>query len=188
MNITETLYVKSGVEWRQWLEKNHKNKKEIWLVFYKKHTGKPRISDEDALEEALCYGWIDGIQKRIDDEKYARRFTPRKPASKLSEMNKEYIRKLVKEGKMTAFGFNAVSKFFDKSKDQDDKLTIAPDILKLLKADEHAWENFQNFSESYKRVRIGYIENRRGRDEMFQKSLLHFIKMTAKNKKFGRIK
>ena len=108
MNIGKTLYVTKRQQWRSWLEKNHKIEKEIWLVYYKKSTGKPTISYNDAVEEALCFGWIDSIEKGIDEEKFAGRFTPRKMKSNLSESNILRIRKLIKEGKMTDAGLLVV--------------------------------------------------------------------------------
>ena len=189
MKLGKTLYVTKRKEWRAWLAKNHDKEKEIWLFYYRKSSGKPRISYNDAVEEALCFGWIDSIQKGIDEQRFAQRFTPRKATSTLSEMNKERIRRLIKEKKMTPAGLKAISKVFDKSKDEIEKLKIAQDILKALKADKLAWRNFQKFPEGYKKVRIGFIESRRCHgDAMFKKSLQHFIKITAKNKKFGMLK
>ncbi len=188
MNFGKTLYVTSRKQWRSWLAKNHAKEKEIWLIYPRKLSGKPRILYNCAVEEALCYGWIDSNLKGIDEEKFAQRFTPRKPKSRLSEMNKERIRRLIKEKKMTAAGLKAISNVFDKSKDKKERLAVAPDILKALKTDKQAWENFQNFPEGYKKVRIGFIESRRRHgNEMFQKSLQNFIRKTAKNKKFGMV-
>jgi len=189
MNITNQLYFTEGKDWRKWLAKNHAKEKEAWLVFYRKSSGKERLSYNTSVEEALCYGWIDSTLKRIDDEKFAQRFTPRRKNSVLSEMNKERIRRLIKAKRMTAFGLKAVAHAFDHQKDKKEKLFIANDILKVLKADKEAWKNFQNFSEGYKKVRIGFIEGRRRHgDEFFQKSLQYFVKMTAKNKKFGMLR
>ena len=78
MKITEKLHVTNRDDWRAWLRKNHSTKKEIWLIYYKRHTGKPRIPYSDAVEEALCFGWIDSLVKKIDDEKFVQKFTPRK--------------------------------------------------------------------------------------------------------------
>ena len=85
--ITETFYPKNRGEWRNWLSQHHATKKEIWLVYYKKHTGKLTVTYQDAVLEALCFGWIDGIEKRIDDERFAGRFTPRRPKSNWTETN-----------------------------------------------------------------------------------------------------
>ncbi len=184
MKLGKTLYVTNRKQWRSWLARNHAKEKEIWLVYYRKSSGRARIPYNDAVEEALCYGWIDSTAKPIDGEKFAQRFTPRRPKSRLSEMNKERIRRLIANKSMTSTGLNAVSHAFDKNQ----KFAIAQDILNALKADKQAWKNFQNLPEGYKKVRIGYIESqRRHGKEAFQKSLHNFIKMTAKNKKFGMV-
>jgi uncharacterized protein YdeI (YjbR/CyaY-like superfamily) len=187
MKLGKTLYVTNRKQWRSWLAKNHNKEKEIWLVYYKKLSGKPRIPYNDAVEEALCYGWIDSTVKYVDEENFAQRFTPRRANSQISALNKERVRKLVKEKRMTSIGLNAIKKVFDLSKKE--KLVIPGDILKELKADKKAWENFQKFSESYKRIRIAFIGRRRDyTDGQFQKRLRYFIKMTSKNKRFGMIK
>jgi uncharacterized protein YdeI (YjbR/CyaY-like superfamily) len=186
MEITKTLYVTNRKDWRLWLSKNHSKEKEIWLVYYKKDSGKPRIPYNDAVEEALCYGWIDSTIKKIDEEKFAQRFSPRKSSSVLSEMNKQRLRKLILEKKMTKAGLDAVSHAFNP---EEEKFLISEDILKEIKKDKQAWENFQNLPESYKRIRITYIEHSRKRGEKeFKKRLNNFIKLTSKNKKFGYVK
>ncbi len=189
MNLGKTLTVTNRKEWRSWLARNHAREKEIWLVFFRKSSGKPRIPYNDAVEEALCYGWIDSLQKGIDEEKFAQRFSPRKPTSKLSEMNKERIRRLIRQKKMTAAGLKAISKTFDMAKDLEARTVVAPDILAVLQAGKRAWKNFQNFPEGYKKVRLGFLESRRRHgDAAFEKSLRHFVEMTAENKKFGMVK
>ncbi len=186
MKIGKKLYVKERNAWRKWLAKNHKKKREIWLVYYNKASKKPRIAYNDAVEEALCYGWIDSTAKKIDDKMFAQRFTPRNPKSPVSEMNKERIRIMIKQKRMTSYGLKAVSRFFDKKKKE--KFVIAKDILAALKENSEVWKNFIAFPESYKRVRIGYIESqRRHNHEAFKKSLNNFVKRTAKNKKFGMV-
>ncbi len=186
MDLGETLYVVDRKEWRSWLAENHNKKKDIWLIYYRKSSGKKRIPYNDAVEEALCYGWIDSILKRIDEERFAQRFSPRRSKSNLSEMNKERIRLLVNQKKMKPVGLTAIQHVsFDPTKNQ--KLKIAPDILKSLKEDKNTWENFQKFPESYKRIRIAWIEEARTRPEFFKKRLRYFLKMTAKNKKYGMI-
>lgn len=104
MEIGETLYITTGKEFRKWLEENHKSKKEIWLIQYKKAAKKPSINYVEAVEEALCFGWIDGLEKSMDAERYALRFSPRRPKSNWTETNKERARKLIAQGKMTESG------------------------------------------------------------------------------------
>ena len=187
MNITKTLYVANRKDLRSWFKRNYKTEKEIWLIYYKKHTGKPRIPYNDAVEEALCYGWIDSTVKKIDEEKFAQRFSPRKKNSQLSDLNKERIRRLVKQKNMTAAGLNAINHVFTDFS-EDEKFSVAPDILKALKQDKTIWQNFQKFPESYKRIRIGWIESARKRPDILNQRLRYFLKMTGKNKMFGMVK
>ncbi len=104
VEIKEKLVVRNRDEWRKWLAKHHADKKEIWLVYYRKTSGKTGVTYDESVEEALCYGWIDGIQKGVDLETYASRFTPRKPASNWSDSNIERLRRLVSARKMAAPG------------------------------------------------------------------------------------
>ena len=104
MNITKTLLAKDRKEWRRWLEENHDKENEIWLVSYKKSLGKTGVSYNDAVEEALCFGWIDSIEKRFNDESSVQRYSPRKPKSPWSQTNLERARRLIKEGKMMPSG------------------------------------------------------------------------------------
>ena len=104
MALTRTFYAKDRAEWQAWLETNHTLETEIWLLFYKRHTGKPRVAYPDAVEEALCFGWIDSTIRRVDDATYAQRFTPRRPGSSWSELNKRRVARLVQQGRMTKTG------------------------------------------------------------------------------------
>ena len=105
MEIGETLYVTTRDEFRKWLIKNHKTKKEIWLIQYKKATKKPSIKFADAVEEAMCFGWTESIGfKALDTERYVTRFSPRRPKSNWTEKNRERARKMIAEGKMTKAG------------------------------------------------------------------------------------
>ena len=98
------LDVRTRKDWRQWLAKNHAKETEIWLVFHKKHTGVSNVPYEETVEEALCFGWIDSIIKRLDENRYARKYTPRTPGSPWSELNKARAEKMIKEGRMTDAG------------------------------------------------------------------------------------
>ncbi len=178
----ETLYVTNRRDWREWLEKNHKKKKDVWLVYYRKSSGKPRIPYNDAVEEALCFGWIDSIVKGIDEEKYAQRFSHRRAGSNWSQMNLERARRLIKQGKMKPVGLGLVEDLL-----KNERFEIASDILKALKKDENTWAVFQDFPDSYKRIRLGFIEMARNRPEEFRRRLRYFLKMTAQNKRFGMV-
>lgn len=104
MEIGETLLASSRQAWRAWLAQHHRDYKEIWLIYYKKTAGKTGITYEESVEEALCFGWIDGINKGIDQETYAGRFTPRRPKSPWSDSNRKRVARLLREGRMTQAG------------------------------------------------------------------------------------
>ncbi|MBM2814891.1 MAG: hypothetical protein HW421_1653 [Ignavibacteria bacterium] len=194
MEIGEILYVTDRSEWRQWLQEHCSDSHDIWLVYYNKKSGKPRIPYNDAVEEALCFGWIDSIIKSLDSACAVQRFSPRKKNSKLSEANKERIRRLVREGKMTDYGLKAVvhhlpEGFLNNNNEEPQfEFSIPEDILTELQANPDVLLNFEKFSDSYKRVRIGWIDGARIRPDEFRKRLNYFIKMTSKNKMYGMIK
>ena len=179
MKISKTIYVKTRKAWRKWLEKNHDKESDIWLIYYRKAAGKPRIPYNDAVEEALCFGWIDSTSKGIDEERFAQRFSPRRAKSNWSVLNLERMKRLIKNGLMTSAGityYPGATKF-----------KIPADILKEIKKDKETWDNFQKFDESYQAIRIGFIEGARNRPEEFQKRLKYFLKMTKQNKRFGMV-
>jgi uncharacterized protein YdeI (YjbR/CyaY-like superfamily) len=188
--MSRTLYVTNRDDWRAWLKENHGSQKEVWLVYYKKHTGKPRIPYDDAVEEALCYGWIDSTVKRIDDEKYAQKFTPRNERSNWSELNKKRARKMIKQGRMTRTGlakFKQAGKQEDKDtqgKPPKKRLVIPPDLKKALSANKQALENFNNFAPSYRRLYIGWITAAK-RKETREKRINQTVKWSADGKKPG---
>ncbi|HSB61088.1 MAG TPA: YdeI/OmpD-associated family protein [Vicinamibacteria bacterium] len=183
------MYAKSRGEWRRWLSRHHRTAPEIWLVYYKKDSGKPRIPYNHAVEEALCYGWIDSILKPIDGERYAQRFSPRKPTSVLSPLNRERVRRLIAARRMTRAGLASIAHVFDHRRDPEHQAqwTVPADVLRRLKRDPTTWKNFQRFPEPYKRIRIGWIVGARHRREVFEQRLRHFLKMTAQNKRFGMV-
>ena len=189
MKVTDELYVTNREAWRAWLNKNYGSKKEVWLIYYKKHTNKPTIPYDDAVEEALCFGWIDSIIKRIDDEKYARKFTPRKSKSNWSEANKKRARKMMKEGKMTEVGSEVIKeakKSGDWFKIASSKQDLAvPSYMKAtLAKHKKALDNFNNLAKSYKRQYIGWITNAK-REETRKRRLTEAIKLLEQNKKLG---
>ncbi len=185
----ETLEVRNRKEWRDWLEKNHSNKKEIWLVYYKKHTDKLTITYKESIEEAICFGWIDGIKKRIDDEKYTHRFTPRRTNSKWSPTNIDIAERMIKTGMMTTVGLNVYRNRKEYEKDFlkirssiGDSLT--PDIEEVLKTQEKAWNNFNNLSPSHRKQYVLWINSAK-KEETKQKRLSEAIKLLEQNRKLG---
>ena len=188
MRMTEKLYVTNRDDWRTWLERNHDAKKEVWLIYYKKHTGKPTIPYADAVEEALCFGWVDSTIQRIDDEKYARKFTPRKNKSKWSELNIKRARKMIRQGRMTKA---ELAKFKEaqkrnksgpKAEPSKNKLVIPPDLKKALSTNAKVWDNFDSFAPSYKKLyirRITYAKKKETREKRIKQT----ISWAAQNKK-----
>jgi uncharacterized protein YdeI (YjbR/CyaY-like superfamily) len=179
MDITQTLYITDRKDWRNWLKQHYKTENEIWLVYPKKATGKPRIEYNDAVEQALCFGWIDSIIKTLDAEHTVQRFSPRKPKAKYSQANIERLRTLVAEKKVIKEVAETLVDVLN------EEFIIPPDIMKTIKANKKAWEHFQAFSEPYIRIRVAFIDAARKRPEEFKKRLRYFIEMTAKNKQIG---
>ena len=194
MKLGKTLTVTNRKQWRSWLAKHHGTSPEIWLVYYKKESGKARIPYNHAVEEALCYGWIDSTLKPIDAKRYAQRFSPRRKNSVLSEMNKERVRRLIRARKMTASGLKSIQHHMEKRKTGSSlsrglrKFRLPKDILDKLRKDPVVWRNFSAYPEHYKHIRVGWIDASRHRPELFKVRLRYFIKMTALNKKFGMVR
>ena len=189
MRVGQILYVATRRAWRAWLTKHHTKAREVWLVYYKKPSGKPRIPYSDAVEEALCFGWIDSILKPIDADCYTQRFSPRRTGSKLSPMNRERVRRLIAARRMTKAGLDSLRHVFDHRAIAQENLRwrVPVDILRRIKRDRATWTHFQRFPESYKRIRIGWIEGARKRRAVFEQRLRYFLKMTAQNKRFGMV-
>jgi uncharacterized protein YdeI (YjbR/CyaY-like superfamily) len=179
MNITKTLTVVQRKDWRAWLKKHSKAEKEIWLIYDRKHTGRPRIPYNDAVEEALCFGWIDSTVKSLDGERLVQRFSPRNPKSGYSQANQERLRRMIAQGRVRKDVLASLGDF------DTGKFKIPNDILNALKADKQAWSNFQKFSGSYQRIRIAFIDSARNRPAEFEKRLRYFLNMTGKNKLYG---
>ena len=186
METKKMLYVTSRKKWRAWLEKNYDSEKVVWLIFYKRHTGKPVIPYDEAVEEAVCFGWIDSIIKKIDEEKFVRKFTPRTDKSKWSELNKKRAQKMINEGRMTGVGLSKIDVplTVDKKKAAPklpkEEPVIPLDLKKALKASQMAWENFNNFAPSYQRLYVGWISSAK-RDETRKKRIREAVTLAEKN-------
>lgn len=175
--ITEkTLDVKTRNEWRNWLQNNFNTEKEVWLVYAKKSTGEQRIQYNDAVEEALCFGWIDSVNKALDKDHAIQRFTPRQARSSYSQPNKERLKWLVQNNLIHPSFLKTVQEIISK------EFVFPSDILDEIRKDETAWNNYIKFSEPYKRIRIAYIDSARKRPEEFTKRLTNFINKTRDNK------
>jgi uncharacterized protein YdeI (YjbR/CyaY-like superfamily) len=179
MQVTKTLFVKSRAEWRNWLKKNYKTEKEIWLVLQNKSSGKKGIMYEEAVEEALCFGWIDSIVKKNEMHSRVQRFTPRNPKSSYSQLNKERLKKLLRKKKVIA----SVKKTLGDL--NNDKFIFPMDIIDEIRKNKLAWKHYQKYSEAYKRIRIAFIDGARKRPDVFKVRLNYFIKMSTQNKQYG---
>ena len=171
----KTLYLSERKAWRSWLQKHFDKEKEIWLVYPKKSSGKPRILYNDAVEEALCFDWIDSTVKSLDKDHSMQRFCPRRPKSTYSQANKERLKWLAKEHQLLPAVREHVKDILA------EVYVFPPDILKVIEADPIAWRHFQQFSESYKNIRIAYIDVARKRPEEFEKRLRNFMEKTRQN-------
>jgi uncharacterized protein YdeI (YjbR/CyaY-like superfamily) len=150
----KTLSVEDRNQWRAWLEANHNQATEVWLVHYKKETRQPQVAYSDAVEEAICFGWIDGKIRKLDEARYARLFTPRNPKSKWSRANLDRAAKMIRRGRMTAAGM----KLFDPRNQTPALPSKLPAALEEhFRRQKTAWENFTHFPPSYQRITIGWV-------------------------------
>lgn len=162
MRTLKTLQVPKQSAWRSWLEKNHDKTDEVWLIFLKKDSGERSISYEEALDEALAYGWIDSVIKKIEDKRFVRKFTPRRPRSIWSKLNIARIEKLIGEGRMTPWGLAAFEKRASQisllEKFNAEGVRIPQDSLRRS---NKARENFERFSRSYRKKYLVWISGAR---------------------------
>lgn len=176
-------------QWRSWLEENHAKASEVWLVFLKKHTRKPNLSYNDAVEEALCFGWIDGIKRSIDQDRYTHRFSPRKPNSQWSESNRQRVRKLLESGQMAPAGIQAVElakkngQWAHPVKVRSD-FPMPTEFKNQLKDNPKAADFFASLTRSYQQQYIGWIAIAK-RPETRQRRLLEAISLLENGKKLG---
>ncbi|MFA5809408.1 MAG: YdeI/OmpD-associated family protein [Thermoleophilia bacterium] len=173
-------------EWRAWLENNHDKSDGIWLAYYKKHTGKSSVQYEEAVEEAICFGWIDSQVKAIDDERYVQHYTPRKKSSVWSQSNKDRVHRMIVEGRMTEYGMAAVLEAqkggnWEALADVDN-LVVPEDLSAALSANEKAEEFFNQVSSSDQKAYLYWIASAK-QDETRKKRIKMTVKQLAKNKK-----
>ena len=173
------LYCRDRSEWRSWLSENFRTSEDVWFVFPTKDSDEMSVSYNDAVEEALCFGWIDSTTKRLDDTHQIRHFTPRRKGSTYSRPNIERLIQMDSEGKIHPDIRPSVLPLIEA------EYVFPQDILAEIKEDPEAWENYQNFTDSYKRIRVAYIDAARKRPEEFRKRLDNFISMTRRNRIIG---
>lgn len=158
----KTVYCKNRDEWRAWLEQNHAIEEDIWLIYYKKHTKKESIFYSEAVDEALCFGWIDSTAKAIDDETYMQRYSPRRAKSVWSLVNKNKVKRLFEEKKMTQAGILTVKMAkengqWEKAYSLKDKVEMPIELEQALKSNQLAFENFYKFSQSNQQNYIRWV-------------------------------
>ncbi len=142
--------------WRAWLQKNHDEERELWLIYYKNHSGKPTISYDDSVEEALCFGWIDGIIQKIDEERFARRFTPRNPASKWSHANLVRMKRMQELGLVNPAAIVPSETTKIVAPRQQD-LPIPTELKKALRDEKQARDFFESLAPSYRRMYVRWL-------------------------------
>lgn len=177
------FYPPDRAAWHEWLATNHDSHTVIWLRRFKQASGVPTISYDDMVEECLCFGWIDGVIKRYDDDSNVQRITPRRPTSSLSELNRQRVWKLQHLGLMTAAGLEALG---DQVGSPSDPFEIPEWVEARLRADPATWEAFMAFPLMYRRLKIAWIVGPQGnRQDEREKRLAHLIEMTAKGRRYG---
>lgn len=184
-NQIETCHSINRQVWREWLENNHQNSVGVWLIYYKVNSGKPSIKYSEAVQEALCFGWIDSKVKSLDSDRYMQIFTPRKPKSVWSKLNKQYIAELIEQGLMSEAGLAKITAAKKdgswNSLDGIEALVIPDDLQQALAANEAANKYFAVFSNSTKKNILFWIESAK-RPETRYKRIEQTIDSAAQNK------
>ncbi len=176
MSKIETKYFVDRKDWRNWLQNNFENENDIWLEYPLKKTGRKRILYNDAVEEALCFGWIDSKVKTLNEETSIQRFCKRRKNASISQPNIERLKWLFENNLIHHSIKNDVINIIQKT------FIFPSDIIIQLMENKVVWKNFQGFSEPYKRIRIAYIDNARKRPDEFEKRLNNFICKTKEGK------
>ena len=188
----KATHPKTRSQWRKWLEKNHSTSPGIWLIYYKKESGKRKFDYADAVEEALCFGWIDSLPRKIDNERSSLKFTPRKPKSIWSKLNKQRIEELIEQKLMTHAGLAKIEQAKKdgswntlNSSDFHAENNSLPDVLrKVLSKNKKALENFQAFPAGYRKRFLFWIDSAKN-PETKAARIKQTLLMAAANKKPG---
>ena len=183
------LYVTNRKNWRSWLEKNNDAAKEVWLIYYKKHVRQPSISYEASVEEALCFGWVDSIIKRLDEDRCARKFTPRKGDSVWSESNKKRAEKMIRDGRMAEAGMAKIREAqergeWSKNRQVGRELIVPPFMQRSLAQNEKARLFFETLANSSKRQIIRWVSSAK-KEETKARRLTEVVSLLEKNQKLG---
>ena len=183
------LYFKTSDNWREWLRSNHDKENEVWLIFIKKEVRKPSIEYESAVEEALCFGWIDSIIKKLDDERYIRKFTPRRSNSRWSELNKKRVGKLMRQGHMTKTGITRVTEakesgLWKKSDQPEISFEIPREFESALAKSKKAKIFFDQLAPAYQKQFIGWISVAK-RQETRDRRVCESVALLKQGRKLG---
>ena len=182
----KTFVAQTADQWRKWLDAHHDSESEVWLIFYKKHTGMVSIAYADAIDEALCVGWVDSLVKRLDESRYALKFTPRKADSKWSAINRKRYATLKAAGRLKPGGINRppTDRSYDRPLRYQMPATLPRYIQAALKKRPAAWRNFEQLAPSHRRRYVGWIETAK-RDETKARRLREVISLLAAGKPLG---
>ena len=179
----DTFCPKSRTDWRQWLKENHRSKQSVWLVYFKSSTKVASVSWSEAVDEALCFGWIDSTKKTIDKERYMQYFSRRKPNSTWSKINKEKIAKLIQNNLLTKAGFDSIETAKQNGTwlimDDVEKLIIPEDLIIALNKNESSMEFFQSQSKSIKKAMLHWVVIAK-RIETRKKRIAEIARLAAK--------
>jgi len=182
----KSYYAKDRKAWRKWLEKNHATSDGVWLIYYKKTSGKKRLEYSDAVEEALCFGWIDSTTRPLDEQRYMQRFTPRKSNSGWSALNKQRIERMIEQRLMTKAGLEKIEEAKRtgawQKLDHIEALKLPEDFEKALAKNKKAKINFENFP-TFTKKQFLYRLNSAKRPETRRERIKLLVKMAAANKK-----
>jgi uncharacterized protein YdeI (YjbR/CyaY-like superfamily) len=183
------LYFKTRMEWRSWLEKNHSTSRGTWIIYYKKPSGKPRIPYNEAVEEALCFGWIDGKIKSINKDYFIQHFTPRRSGSRWSKYNIDRVRKLIKGGRMEPAGLKAFKEAVERpgliyERRSNGEPLIPLDLMDAFRKNIRAYENFKNFPPSSRRIFIEWLNSAK-KPETRPRRIEKIVGLSEKNIKSG---
>ena len=182
----KTYYAKDRKAWRKWLEKDHAKSPGVWLIYYKKVSGKSRVEYNDAVEEALCFGWIDSTMRPIDGERYMQRFTPRKPKSGWSALNKRRVENLIEQKLMTTAGLQKIEHAKKTGAweylDHIEAIQLPDDFAKALSKNKKAKVNFDKFP-PYAKKQFLYRINSAKRPETRKQRIQLLVQRAAENKK-----
>lgn len=189
MKMLQTLYVSTRAAWRAWLARHHASATEVWLIYPKKGSKRPRIPYAEAVEEAICFGWIDSLVQRIDDECFAQKFTPRKNTNKWSALNTARLRRMIKSGRMTTAGMAVIGDALERGrpaeKSTSQRSSDVPDEIEArLKRHPRAWEFFQSLAPSYRRHFVMWITAAK-REETRERRIHESIQTLERHERLG---